>query len=250
MSTGAETGSGGDGVTTIWHDLECGAYEEDVPLWRDLARHYGSPVLDVGAGTGRITLDLAGAGHAVTAIDLDAELIAALRRRAAGLPVTALVADARALSIATRFALCIVPMQTIQLLGGPSGRIAFLTAARAHLAPGGAIAIALAERLDLFDVSDGAFGPLPDVCEIDGTVYSSSPIAVRQDGDGYVLERRREIVGSAGELAVTRDLIRLDRLTAQTLEREARECELRPATRLDIPPTDDYAGSTVVVLGG
>jgi hypothetical protein len=40
-------------LDAAWHDLECGAYAEDLPLWRMLAGTVGGPVLDVGAGTGR-----------------------------------------------------------------------------------------------------------------------------------------------------------------------------------------------------
>ena len=50
-------------------------------------RAAGGPVLDLGAGTGRVALDLARAGHEVVALDLDAGLLAALRdarRRPAG----------------------------------------------------------------------------------------------------------------------------------------------------------------------
>ena len=42
----------------IWHDVECGAYVADLPLWRELAAACEGPILDVGAGTGRVTLDL------------------------------------------------------------------------------------------------------------------------------------------------------------------------------------------------
>ena len=52
-------------MSVIWHDLECGGYREDLPLWRALADRAGGPVLDVGAGTGRVALDLARAGHEV-----------------------------------------------------------------------------------------------------------------------------------------------------------------------------------------
>jgi ubiquinone/menaquinone biosynthesis C-methylase UbiE len=46
-------------LAALWHDLECGDYRDDLPSWRSLAATAGGPVLDVGAGTGRVTLDLA-----------------------------------------------------------------------------------------------------------------------------------------------------------------------------------------------
>jgi len=58
----------------IWHDVECGAYAADLPLWRDLAISHAGPVLDVGAGTGRVSLHLAGQGHRVVALDRGLEL--------------------------------------------------------------------------------------------------------------------------------------------------------------------------------
>jgi precorrin-6B methylase 2 len=73
-------------VSVIWHDLECGGYAEDMAVWRALANEYGDPVLDVGAGTGRIALDLARRGHRVTALDRDDALLGELspRRRVSG----------------------------------------------------------------------------------------------------------------------------------------------------------------------
>ena len=64
----------------VWHDLECGGYDADLPLWRELAREAAGGVLDVGAGTGRVALDLAAAGHDVTALDLDPALLDVLAR--------------------------------------------------------------------------------------------------------------------------------------------------------------------------
>ena len=107
--------------TVIWHDLECGSYTEDLPLWRAFADECGGPILEVGAGTGRVALELARGGHEVTALDLDGELLAALEQRGAGLDVRTTRADARAFELDGGFALCLVPMQTIQLLGGPPG---------------------------------------------------------------------------------------------------------------------------------
>src|SRR4051812_12173133 len=94
----------------IWHDVECGAYAEDLPLWRELAAAAPGPVLDVGAGTGRVALDLAARGIEMVALDADTELLAALRARAAD--VETVTADARAFDLGPRrFGAVIVPMQ-------------------------------------------------------------------------------------------------------------------------------------------
>jgi len=236
-------------VKVIWHDLECGSYREDLPLWRVLAERHGGPILDIGAGTGRTAIALARAGHAVTALDSDPELLAELSRRSTGLVLQTSLGDARELALGRRFALCIVPMQTIQLLGGSPGRARFLTRLRGHLREGGVAAVALADELDVFEVRAGDPAPLPDVCELDGVVYSSRPTAVRSDGDGFLLERRRETVTTDGELFGEDDLVRLDRLSPAALEAEATAVGLCPVGRELIAPTEDYVGSVVVMLG-
>ena len=91
-------------------------------------------------------------------------------------------------------------------------------------------------------------GPLPDVIELDGVVYSSRPVAVRAEGDGFALERRRETVTADGRLSIERNLIHLDRLAAETLEQEAAAAGLRAIDRVSIAATDDYVGTTVVML--
>jgi SAM-dependent methyltransferase len=236
-------------TAVLWHDLECGGYAEDLPLWRELAAAAGGPVLDVGAGTGRVALDLAGHGHEVVALDADGELLAALAERAGDLPVQTVRADARDFDLDRRFALVLVPMQTVQLLGGPPGRAAFLRCARAHLAAGGLLAAALADALEGFDAEHDQ-PPLPDVREVDGTVYASRPVAVRDTGDGVVLERIRETVDPAGHRAAETDAITLDRLDAATLAAEGEAAGLAALEPRAIPATDEYVGSTVVMLRG
>jgi SAM-dependent methyltransferase len=232
----------------IWQDVECGGYGEDLSFWRQLAAKTGGPILDVGAGTGRVALELARAGHSVLALDLDDALLEVLRDRAGDLPVRTLVGDARAFWVGEGFALCVMPMQTIQLLGGAEGRRSFLECARDHLTAGGVLAIALAEQLECFETTEGIPGPLPDVAERDGIVYSSRPTAVRIDGDGFLLERRRETVTADGRLSIEENRIHLDSLDADALDEEAAAAGLKPFAHVEIAATEDHVGTTVVML--
>lgn len=232
----------------VWHDVECGGYEEDLGLWRELAAAEDGPVLDIGAGTGRVALDLARRGHEVVALDHDAELLAALRERARGAPVDTALADARSFTLARAFGLILAPMQTVQLLGA-DGRAGFLRAVRAHLAPGGLAACALADALEAFD-DEHSLPPLPDTREVDGVVYASRPVALRDEGASVVIERIRETVTFDGARSATGDVVRLDRLDPAAFDDEARAAGLTPEPHREIAQTDEHVGSTVVMLRG
>ena len=235
-------------MTVIWHDLECGSYVEDLPLWRELAEACGGPVLDVGAGTGRVALDLARRGVSVVAVDSDAGLLEALRERGVGLPVETVVADARELDLGDRrFPLVIVPMQTLQLLGGETGRAAFLRAAHRHLVAGGLLAAALADALEGVD-EEHSEPPLPDMREIDGTIYHSQVIAVREWPEATRIERVRQTVDLAGHRTSEGDTVTLDRVDAATVAEEAAALGFVARATRRVAQTEVYVGSEVVVL--
>jgi SAM-dependent methyltransferase len=236
----------------IWHDVECGGYAADLPLWRELAASEAGPVLDVGAGAGRVALELARHGHDVTALDRDAELLAELdaRARAAGLEVRTELADAAGFQLpGAPFGLIAVPMQTIQLLPGRAARAAFLASAREHLASGGLVALAVSEELEPFEVDPAEPLP-PDRGERDGWRYLSFPVAIRPRGDVVVLERVRQAIAPDGSASLADDAIELASLTAAELEAEAAAAGLRAEPRRRIGDTDAHIGSTVVLLRG
>ncbi len=246
----------------IWHDLECGSYRADLPLWRDLAKRHGGRILDVGAGTGRVTLDLAQAGHRVTALDLDPDLLGALRERAIDLEVETVCADARSFDLDRHdFALCLVPMQTLQLLGGTAERARFLRCARVHLRPGGMLACAIVTELEPFDTADSP-GPSPETARIGENIYTSRATSVRVLPLGIVIERSRRIVSSTtraareqcsaatrtDDPAAERNVIELAGFSTSQLEREGAEVGFHPEPALAIEPTDEHVGSVVVML--
>jgi SAM-dependent methyltransferase len=246
-SSAAETAAAADAVA--WHDLECGGYRVDLPLWLSLARRVGGPVLDVGAGAGRVSLALARAGCEVTAVDRDPALLDALAERASGLAVETVRADARSLALARRdYALCVMPMQTIQLLGGAEGRVAFLRGAREHVRAGGLVACAILGDLEPFDCRDGRIGPAAERVRIGDREYSSRALRVAESRRTVTIERERRVTADA-ELSRERNVIALDRLSVARLEREARTAGLRAEPALAISATDEHVASTVVMLG-
>ena len=232
-----------------WHDVECASYEADLPLWRELAAAAGGPLLDLGCGTGRVALELAAEGHAVTALDSDPELVGELARRArtAGVRVDAVCGDVRSFELPGSFALAIAPMQVFQLLGGSTGRRAALERAHGHLEPGARLAIALADPFGAVAPED-ALPPLPDVREEDGWVLSSQPVAVRPEDGGVTVERLRQLVSPRGALSEELYTVRLDGVTPDELEREGAAEGFHAAARKRVEPTHDHVGSSIVVL--
>ena len=156
----------------------------------------------------------------------------------------------RDFALGGEFALCIVPMQTIQLLGGTAARAPSCSARGAHLAPGGLLAVALADELELFEVPEASPGPLPDVTERRRGRLQQPPrrrCAARRRG--FMLERRRETVAAAGELTVERDPIRLDALDRRHAGARGRGGRASARSgRHEIPATDDHVGSEVVMF--
>jgi SAM-dependent methyltransferase len=231
----------------VWHDVECGRYEADLPLWRERAA--GSEgVLDVGAGTGRVALDLAQAGHPVIALDLEPELLAVLSERAAlaGVTIPTVAADASEFTLAEPVDLIVVPMQTLQLLDDRDG---FFASARGALKRGGRLAAAIATGLEPFD---GTIAPLPppDLGLYDGYRFVSQPVAIRVEDGRYRLERVRHLIAPDGTSTAADDVITLHAVSPGELAEEAARHGLEAESLLHIPETAEHVGAEVVVFRG
>jgi hypothetical protein len=63
------------------------------------------------------------------------------------------------------------------------------------------------------------------------------------------IDRVRQAVSPDGELTESMTTVELDSVAPQQLEDEARDHGFDPLPRREVPPTADYVGSTVVILG-
>lgn len=129
------------------YDYEYRRRRADVTFYRELARRRGADrILELGAGTGRITVPLARDGRHVVALDQSTAMLARLGERAARLPaasaarITPVTGDLRTFSVGGRFPLVIAAFNVLEHLYTRGEVTACLERVAAHLAPGGAFA--------------------------------------------------------------------------------------------------------------
>jgi ubiquinone/menaquinone biosynthesis C-methylase UbiE len=124
----------------------------DVAFWRQRAVSAGGPVLELGCGTGRITLPLARAGATMVGIDRSGEMLgraaARIRRRRGGAPIRLVRGDIRHLPFPPRtFPLVIAPYGILQSLLRERDLAATLSAVAGVLRPGGTFGLELVADL-------------------------------------------------------------------------------------------------------
>lgn len=124
----------------------------------------GARILDAGCGTGRVGGHLAAAGHDVTGVDLDPELITEARSQHAG--AIWQVGDLSELDLPTRFDV-IVCAGNVMAFAGPSSRGEILRRFRAHLGDGGRAVVGFGAgrgyEFDDFLADASAAGLSPDL---------------------------------------------------------------------------------------
>lgn len=123
----------------------------DVDFYVAAARQAGSPVLELGCGTGRVLLPLARAGLEAVGLDLSAALLDVAQRhldcspRGVQARVRLVQGDMRSFRLRQRFRLVVVAYRTFQHLLTPVDQAECLACIRRHLAADGRLV------LDLFD---------------------------------------------------------------------------------------------------
>ena len=236
----------------IWQDVEFGSYTADLPLWLELARAAQGPVLELGAGAGRVTLHLAERKLDVIALERDSDLIRELRRRAEPRNVSPRILEAdlaapAELLLPDDAALVIAPLHLIQSVD-PARRLPLLAALRAPLSPGAIMAISLVDESTLLAAGASAGQILPEMRQVEGWVYSSEPLWVQATEAELRVRRVRQRVSPEGALNRTVHDDLLHRLNPERLELEAEGTGYRPAGRRPIHSGADEADSVVVLL--
>ena len=185
------------------------------------------------AGTGRVALHLARRGHRVIGLDLDAELIAAQRERAAGLPVDAAARRrARLRAAPSRSALALAPMQLLQLLADRGRARRLPRRVAAQLRPGGRVAAAIVEGMP--EPEDGA--PLAARRARGRRLGLLEPAAGGRGraASDILVRRLRQTVSPAGELTEEPDEVTICTFTADAARgRGAPRSAWSPIERLD-----------------
>ena len=129
------------------YDYEYRRRRADVTFYRAFAkRHFGGApgkILELGAGSGRVTIPLARDGHTVVGVDQSAAMLDKLQARIDALPasvaarITAVSGDLRGFRVPGRFPLAIAAFNVLEHLYTRGEIDACLRSVAAHLEPDG-----------------------------------------------------------------------------------------------------------------
>jgi SAM-dependent methyltransferase len=126
-----------DRLADLYDGLVAGG--DDVPFFVRHARAARGPVLELMAGTGRVSLPVLFAGVELTCLDGSAEMLAVLRRKldARGLTAEIVCQDAASFQLERRFALIFIAYNSFSEVVGDDERRSLLERVHDHLVPGG-----------------------------------------------------------------------------------------------------------------
>ena len=205
----------------------------------------------MGAGTGRVALELAGLTD-LAANDVDEQLMEELVRRAQarGVTVTPVLGDATKLDLGRRFDLILAPAGFAQTVGGPGIRQALLRVIKRHLAVTGLAVVAIT---DVEEVLRDCTTPAPSQrLRARGRTFVCQQLpATEIEGGARVTWKRvvrRRIAGRPASRSVEPVGLTYHRVSAEQIAAEADACGLQMPHAHHDPGDADSLGSTYCVL--
>lgn len=222
--------------------------ERDYDFYVRLAGDKKLAILDMGSGTGRLSLKLAARGHRVTGADPAPGMMLAARAKPDADKVTWVLSDATSLSLATRFDLIVMTGHVFQVFLGDGEIRAVLGNLRRHLAPGGRIA---------FETRNPAVREWeswsPELTREQVAVPDIGPVTVhyavtREDARSVTFETHFDFGG--GDVVVTPTSLRL--MDQPTLKKLLKESGLKPLAWFgdwDGGPVGTLSPEIIVIAG-
>jgi len=120
---------------------------QDVAFYCIAARKYGDPILELGCGTGRITLAIAEAGYRVVGLDISEKMLEHAVEKRAGLRrearerVHLVQGDMTKFDLGEKFRTVVIPFRPFQHLLETEQQMSCLNSAHKHLAPKGRLIV-------------------------------------------------------------------------------------------------------------
>ncbi len=175
-------------------------FEDDLPLYLDLAAKEGGGVLEVACGTGRVLVPLARAGQRVVGVDSSTHMLerAAAKLRSAGPDVssraTLIEAGMGAFELTERFGLVVIAVNSLAHLVTRQEQQRALSVAARHLRPGGLLAIDVMNPSPawLLREAGSRHQDLARVLQEDGTVVTRTETVVATDLAAQIRTLRSE----------------------------------------------------------
>lgn len=124
-----------------YYDEAYGAKPElqDVTMFKDFARRFGGPILEIGCGTGRVLIPVAKMGLEIDGIDLSEPMLSVLREklRKDNFKSQIQQADMRSFKLEKRYKLITIPFRSMQHMISSDDKLKALMTAKDHLSQDG-----------------------------------------------------------------------------------------------------------------
>lgn len=163
------------------YDAQYERYRDDLSFYTRLAEDYGSPVLELGAGTGRVTAALAKGGHDAIGLEFSPAMLASAQERLVQENlherVTLMQGDMRSFKLEQTFPLIIAPFNALMHLYTLQAQDETLSSVRNHLKEDGIFAC------DLYNPHFGKLETLRREEEWDHVGGGASDLFVYQSHD-------------------------------------------------------------------